>query len=570
MQVLSDDHPAETVVMMASAQVGKTEILLNWAGYTIDIRPSPMMLVLPTVGIAEDFSKQRVSGLVADTPTIAAKMGGRRGRKASNTILNKEFPGGMLLLRGANSAAGLRSTPVGKLAMDEIDGYPRDVDGEGDPIKLAEARARTFARRKFFYCSTPTIKGQSRIEEAYLETDQRKYHVPCPECGHAQTLEWDRLKFGKNSSHDDGTAEYECEDCEHRIQESSKEQMLRGGEWVAMVDDAPEGKIGFHINALYSPMGWISWNEIAEEWRACQGNPTRLRVFVNTILGQTWESKGERPDWEKLYLRREEYERGTVPKGGIILTAGVDVQGDRLEAEVVAWGLNQESWSVDYRVLSGDPAKDDVWERLDEEVLDQQYSHENGGTLTIQAMAVDEGYETKAVRNYCAPPRGPRRVFTVKGRDNHPISISNEKSTDSGAVRHVVGTNLLKEEIYGWLRKSIPEEDAEDFPRGWMHFPQYGQEYFKGLTAEQTVVKTVRGRLAYAWEKVYERNEPLDTRIYARAAAIRMGLDRWSEARWRNAIDATHQTVEEKKYGNNDRYKDKARNKRGRRKSDWL
>ena len=574
MDCLSDDHPCDTVVFMASAQVGKTEVLLNWAGYTIDIRPSPMMLVLPTVGIAEDFSKQRISGLVTDTPTIATKMGGTRGRSASNTILNKEFPGGMILLRGANSASGLRSVPVQKLAMDEIDGYPKDVDGEGDPVKLAEARLRTYgSRRKAFYCSTPTIKDQSRIEEAYEETDQRKYFVPCPHCGCSQILRFPQLKW---PSGEPENAAYECEACEELIDEHEKTKMLAGGNWVSTSEDGKPGKIGFHLNAIYSPAGWISWADIASEFIESKSNPLRLRTFVNTILGETWESKGEQPDWEKIYGRRERYHHGTVPEGAVVLTAGVDVQQDRLEVEVVGWGKGLESWSVDYQVIQGKPSELAVWEELDK-IRTKHYPHELGEALTVSAMFVDSGYSTQNVYAYCRRNH-PREVMAIRGRDNLNVPIGNPRAVDftqdgrkihGGAKFRYVGTNVLKDELYGWLMAPLPGDD-EEYPAGWCHFPERAQEYFKQLCSEKLVVKTVRGRTAYTWEKTRDRNEALDCRIYARAAAVSLELDRYSASRWQTLREQLkHKPVAMPVQDVNRDYRQSDRDGRGRRKGSF-
>lgn len=578
MDCLSADHPAETVVFMASAQVGKTEVLLNWAGWVMDLRPAPMMLVLPTVGIAEDFSKQRVSGLIEATPSLAAKIGASRGRGASNTILNKEFPGGMLLMRGANSAAGLRSVPVQYLAMDEIDGYPRDVDGEGDPVKLAEARARTFARRKFFYCSTPTIKGESRIEEAYLETDQRKCFVPCPHCGVDQVLKFSQLRWPKGHPE---KAAYLCEGCDDLIPETAKPWMLKNHRWVRTNPDAPPEKVGFHINALYSPLGWFSWAEIAAEFLDSHKSSFRLRTFVNTVLGETWESKGERPDWEKIYLRRGGYERGIVPEDGLVLTAGVDVQADRLECEVVAWGKGMKSWSVDYFVFPGDPARDETWDQL-AELIDRQWPHASGGTLSLSRMCIDSGYATASVYKFCSRYL-PTQVVAVKGRDNlvTPISAprpvqttAQGKHVRSGATLYHVGTDLLKDEIYGWLRQPLPEE-GEETPDGWASFPDYPQDYFQQLVSEQLVSRVSRGRVTWVWEKVQERNEALDCRVYARAGSIIMGLDRWTDDRWdsiRDALSAPPVPAGARSSAHDgDRdYGGARRGKSGRRRSDWF
>jgi phage terminase large subunit GpA-like protein len=282
-------------------------------------------------------------------------------------MLNKEFPGGQLIITGANSAVGLRSMPAQYALMDEIDGYPIDVDEEGSPIALVEARQRTFARRKRAKVSTPTISGKSAIEAAYQETDQRRFYVPCPDCGEMQPLEFPRLTWSKLGRPPE-RAVYECRACFFQIEEHHKTEMLARGEWIA---EAPDkiGKIrGYHLNALYAPLGWMSWGEIAAQFVKVHKDPEKFRVFVNTVLGEAWTMKGEAPEWEGLYRRRETYALKTVPAGAMFLTAGVDVQKDRVVYEVVGWGRGKRSWSIDYGELPGDTADldDGPWSQVDE------------------------------------------------------------------------------------------------------------------------------------------------------------------------------------------------------------
>ena len=265
--------------------------------------------------------------------------------------MQKSFDGGVLLFAGANSAAGLRSVPIRFLILDEVDAYPQDLDGEGSPIELAIARTRTFPNKKIYIVSTPTISGLSVIESEFLETDQNYYHVPCPYCGGMQPLTFSQLKWDEGRPE---TARYECVHCGARIEERHKVEMFAHGEWVASKPEKSNpDTIGFHLNSLYSPFGWQSWGEIAADFVKAKDNQSRLKVFVNTTLGETWAERGEAPPYKNLYNRRESYRTNSVPDDVCFITAGVDVQRDRLELEIVGWCADKRSYSIDYRVIDG-------------------------------------------------------------------------------------------------------------------------------------------------------------------------------------------------------------------------
>ena len=360
MDCLSPMSPIERTVFMKGAQIGGTECGNNWMGYIIHQAPGPMMAVQPTVEMAKRNSKQRIDPLIEESEVLRKLVRDPRSRDSGNTVLSKDFPGGVLVMTGANSAVGLRSMAARYLFLDEVDAYPGDVEGEGDPITLAMARTRTFARRKVFLCSTPKITGMSRIEAAYEESDRRRYFVPCPTCRDFQVLKFAQLRWPKGNPQ---AAVYVCEHCGQEIQNHQKHWMLAQGEWRAGTKG--DGKTaGFHISSLYSPVGWFSWGDAAKQFEQAQKNSSLLQVFVNTVLGETWTQLGEAPDWQKLYDRREDYKIGLVPRGGLFLTAGADVQKDRIEVEIAAWGRGKESWSVDYRVFEGDTSRPAVWEKL--------------------------------------------------------------------------------------------------------------------------------------------------------------------------------------------------------------
>lgn len=540
MDCLSANSPIERVVFMKGAQIGGTECGNNWLGYIIHQTPGPTLSVNPTVEMAKRNSKQRIEPLIEESPALRQLIKPARSKDSGNTILVKEFPGGILVMTGANSAAGLRSMPVRFLFLDEVDAFPGDVEDEGDPVALAEARTRTFARRKIYIVSTPTVKGLSRIEREYEASDQRRYMVPCPLCGAFQWLKFSQLKWPHNEP---DKAAYECEHCSQLFAEHHKTEMLANGYWQAHAQG--DGRTaGFHISSLYSPLGWRSWAEIARAWLDAQGSDASIKSFKNTELGETYVESGEAPEWHRLYDRREDYRTATVPMGGLFLTAGVDVQKDRLELEIVAWGRDRECWSVDYRVLQGDPAKADVWIALDA-VLAESFTHENGVNLAILKLAIDTGYATQEVYDWVRRQQGDR-VLAVKGVDrlgaplgapSHMDVTVEGKRKRRGLLVWPVGSSFAKSELYGCLRKDAPTDEQKEqgirYPAGFCHFPKYGEDYFKQLTAERLVTsKNKRGFPFREWRKERERNEALDCRVYARAAAASVGIDRFNETIW--------------------------------------
>ncbi len=546
MDSLSPSSPYQRVVLMKGAQLGGSECGNNFIGYVIHHAPGPMLAVQPTVELARRFSQQRIDPLIKESVVLRERVAPARARDSGNTILSKEFPGGILVMTGANSAVGLRSMPARYIFLDEIDAYPASAGEEGDPVMLAEARTRTFSwRRKVFLCSTPTIKGVSRIEREYEASDRRRYFVPCPFCGHKQILLFERLRWAKGKAE---TVAYYCDQCEARIEEHHKTRMLADGEWRAERASDDPLTVGFHISSLYSPYGWLSWERIARDWEAAQGNDEAMKGFKNSVLGETWVESGEAPDWQILCERREPYRLGKVSKGGLFLTAGADVQKDRIEVDIWAWGRGLESWLVDHIVIPGGPDDPAAWAAL-AQLLTQTWSHENGPHLTIAKLAVDSGYEAPAVYAWTRK-MGGAQVMAVKGAEgfNRASPVTGPTYVDvseggrkirRGAKLWVVAGSTFKTETYRFLRLVRPTtEELEDgalFPPGTVHLPEgIDSEWIKQLTAEQLVtVKTKRGFSRLEWQKLRERNEALDCRVYARAAAWIVGIDRFSEARWK-------------------------------------
>jgi phage terminase large subunit GpA-like protein len=547
MDHLSPSHPCQRVVFMKGAQTGGTEAGNNFLGYVIHHAPGPILAVQPTVELAKRFSQQRVEPLIEASPILRERIAPARSRDSGNTVLAKTFPGGILVLTGANSAVGLRSMPARYLFLDEVDAYPPSADEEGDPVALAEARTRTFAwRRKVFLVSTPTIRGLSRIEREYEASDQRRYFVGCPHCGHRQFFVFERLRWDKRRPE---TAAYHCEACDGRIEERHKTAMLAQGEWRATSTSADPLTVGFHISSLYSPLGWLSWERIARDWLAAQGSDEAIRSFKNGVLGETWLESGEAPDWQRLYDRREPWPASAVPSGGLFLTAGADVQKDRIEVDVWAWGRGLESWLIEHIVVEGGPEQARTWTGLDA-LLARTWSHASGAAMALSRLAIDTGYEAPAVYAW-ARRAGFAQVAPVKGVEgfNRASPVSGPTFVDAtdggkrlrrGARLWTVAVSSFKAETYRFLRLERPTDEERAvgvrFAPGTIHLPGWAEsEWCKQFVAEQLVTtRTKRGFQKLEWQKLRERNEALDCRVYARAAAWIAGADRWGDDKWRD------------------------------------
>lgn len=511
--VLNDPH-VETIVMMSSAQVGKTELLLNIIGYYIDYDPSPMLLLQPTLQMAEAFSKDRLAPMLRDTPALKNSVKDPRARDSGNTLLHKTFAGGHITMAGANSPASLASRPIRIFLADEVDRYPVSAGTEGDPLSLGGKRTTTFFNRKKVYTSTPTVKGASRIEDAYEKSDQRRYYVPCPHCGEKEPLKWKQIMWDKaeDGTHLPKTARYVCEHCGSEWHDHQKiSQMRKGGEWVSESEEVFRGTAGFHLNELYSP--WKKWYEVVQDFLEAQTDTELLKTWTNTSLGETWEEEGDQVEDTFLYSRREDYQ-ADLPDGVLVVTMGADVQEDRIECEVVGWGMGEESWNIDYRIFHGDTSSFAVWDEF-AEFMDYEYDHENGNILNIAATAIDSGYRTQLVYDFVKKMRNKgKRCFAVKGVSGagRPL-VAKSKGKGGSANRKVdlytLGVDDAKMLIHSRLKIS-------DVGAGYCHFPMdRDEEYFLQLTAEKLVTKYRRGFPYREWVKTRTRNEAVDNRVYA-------------------------------------------------------
>lgn len=529
------DPDTDEIVVMSSAQVGKSELINNIIGYYIDYDPSPMLLMQPTLEMAEAYSKDRIAPMIRDTPTLTKKVNSPKAKDGNNTLLQKKFAGGHLTLVGANSPASLASRPVRIVLADEVDRFPSSAGTEGDPLSLAQKRTKTFWNYKWITVSTPTIKGASRIEMEYEESTKEQWSVSCPSCGKLQPYSWPQIRF-------DSVA-MECVHCKE--QHAEVEWKSRPGQWIARNPEAT--KRGFHLNALASP--WEKWSRIIEEFKSAKRKGTEnLKTWVNTTLGESWEDKTNDQDHEKLISRRIRY-NCDVPKEALVLTAGVDVQDDRLEVEVVGWAINDVSYGINYKIFYGDPGQDAVWNQVDAFLMND-FIRNDGVTLNISAVCIDSGgHYTNEVYDFCKA-REHRRIFAIKGKGGAGIAYINKPNKVGRQSVHLftIGVNEGKDIIYSRLKNEF-----EDKP-GYCYFPVekekgYDEAYFVGLTAERKVTRFVGSALKIDWVKRSSniRNEPLDLRNYALAAFRILNPDMKYLAENQLTGNVFNQTVKRKK-----------------------
>ena len=519
MDVMGDRH-TRRVTLMWSAQTGKTECVNNGIGYYLAQDPKSVMMMQPTLSDLKTWTETKLTPMIIDTPAVGGVIAKPRAREGVNNAYMKSYPGGFLMFAWSGSPNTMRGRSAPIIVGDEIDGYT--MTEEGEPMELLWQRAATFGdQRKRIETSTPTIKHFSKIEKAYEAGDKRRYYMPCPHCGGYQHFQWAHVRWEKDEAgnHLPETARYICEHCGGEIRDKHKPAMLAAGEWRA---ERPfRGHASFHLNELYSP--WRTFADVVQSFLDKKASGC-LQTFVNVSLAETWEETGEQVDESGLMARREEYHtrdgRVLVPMGGVVLTAGVDVQPDRLECEVVAWGRGEESWSVDYNIIYGDPDFPEVWQELDD-YLDGRWMHESGVPLSIYATAIDSGgANTQAVYGYCKKRRAARR-FAIKGQGGEGIPIVSaptKRKTGRRGGRPVELFSLGVDQAKTLLYKRLPLDG--DGP-GHCHFPaHYQEEYFRQLTAEKCVTRYVKGFPKREWIKTYTRNEGLDCRVYAYAALL--------------------------------------------------
>ena len=558
MKALSPSSRAKEISVIKGAQLGYTEILKAKICYNAEHNPVPTMYVQKTKDAAEDFSTQKLDPTIEAMPILDEVLGTKKPKNLSNSWNNKGFPGGFVVMGGANSGAFLRSKSISDALVDEEDSFKANIDGEGSPVSMIRKRQANFPMSKMGRISTPKIKETSTIEPAYLAGSQERYYVPCPCCnphnlptgtyfvigwtkgkGEGSYITWDKDKNKEAILDDEGIPTgicLVCETCDGKIPEHKKTWMLDRGKWMSQKDspDRPY-EVGdveypsFQISSLYSPLGFFSWKDAVKEWFEYKnsGDKALLQVFVNQTLGESYTSAGQDISSNWLYERREEY-LSPVPLGGLVLTAGVDVQADRLEVEVTAWGLREESYSVAYKVFQGDTGslgdengmdgfgRPTSWTLLDDFLM-ETFEHESGVKMPIECTLVDSKYRSAKVHEFCKL-REHRRIFPhygMEGWGKGNIERPKRRSEKHGTYHFKIFVDEIKSTIYSLLANPVPGP-------GYQHFPikdEFSEKYFNGLTAENKKVKQVNGTAVQYWEcPAHVRNEPLDCRVYSYAA----------------------------------------------------
>lgn len=524
MDDLSAHSPVQRVTVKKPAQGGVTEIALNWIGYVMDEHPVPMLVVLPTLEVRKRWAKQRLDPMLTDTPRLASLFDAKRSRDGSNSEDLKDFPGGMLILGGANSPASLSSMPICYVVCDELNRFPWEAGKEGDPLGLIDQRTKAFTRRKVLLISTPTVKGQSRISDEYELSDQRRLLVPCPHCATFIELIWQREDgaLSLDQSKSSGRVWYTCQKCGGGIEEHSKASMLAEHRWQPRV---PERTLhhGYHWNGLYTPVGLgFTWREMLEKWNEAQTDSTKLTTFRNTDLAIDDEEDGESLDNVSLLSRVEKYAEALVFD---LVVAGVDIQKDRIEFTAYGYKRHkkadgqpdtEEAWALDHVVLPGNTAEAAVWDDLDDALA----------AAGVQLAGIDAGYNTQMVNAFVEKRRWCVALKGVEGM-NRPIVEDERKRRQRlrqrrkrGVPQEPIGVDTAKATIYARLRRDLHGP-------GFIHYPDsaaFDAEFFAQLTAEKLVTRVKRGRPYQEWKKERPRNEALDCAVYGLAAFLLAGV----------------------------------------------
>jgi phage terminase large subunit GpA-like protein len=520
LDAIDDPETGEMVAMMASQVTGKTETLNNIVGEKIDIDPCPMLMVQPTLALAEVWSKDRLATMLRDTPCLRGKVKDARSRDADNKILHKRFPGGQISIAGANSAASLAGRPIRIVFFDEVDRYPDSAGTEGDPIALAERRTESFPDAFLIKTSTPTIRGVSRIEKAFELSDKRFWFVEFPCCGHSTNLRWEMIRW---QDRDPKTAHIECPICKAKMNDADRRLMVKNGKWQAT---APfKGIRGYHMNGIYClfrpkrPFKNRLEQMVAAFLKAKSEGKQSLKVWTNTFLAETWQEEAERIVAHELAKRAEDY-GPDAPEKVLMIVAGTDVQRNRLEVGIAGVGVGEEIWGLEYRVFPGDPRQPGVWRDHDDFILRRKWKRADGVELTLAAGCVDsgDGETTDDVYKY-TKPRFAQKIFATKGANQSamPIVSGMMRAGRRRCPYYRLGTDTAKSTIYGRLK-------IEEHGPGYIHFPKrfeagFDENYFAGLTSEELRKEYNRGRERLRWVKPEgARNEPLDIAVMWLAA----------------------------------------------------
>lgn len=520
------------IALQKGHQLGGSACGENFIGHAITHAAGNVLAVFATIDDAEKWVLDRFEPMRQSTPELRKRIPDAGNRDSENTKLRKKFPGGMLNLVSATKAGRLKSTTVRYVLLEEIDEYLLNVDGQGNPIELAENRTSNFGRRaKIFANSTPTIEGRSQIAKLHDQGDQRRYFVHCPDCQHPQFFSWKNMRWREG---DPETTLYHCEECGTGNPEHAWK--TRGYDEAYWMPTAPgDGKTAsFHLSALYAPIGWRPWIELARDWLAAQTDVDKMIAFVNNALAETWKDRSAETRWETIKRRAEPYVLRTIPRGCLAITAAVDTQNDRLEVLLTGWGRHMTHWTLDYIVIHGDPATPQPWAELDK-LRETPLVNQFGVPMRIELCGIDSGGgRTQDVYDYCRT-RQHQGVFALKGRsDKHRPIIGRPTQVDvtrkgttlkNGVQLWPVGTDTAKSKIFGALAL---DEDADLEDRRYRYPDGLDDEFFKQLCAE--AYNAAKDR----WDKLRPRNEVLDLHVYALACAYhpRLRLHQAQESDW--------------------------------------
>lgn len=567
-----DDPSIWKVICKKSSQVGWTDgVLLNYLGRRIDIDPCPIVGMFGKDADAKDFDETKFTPMVEVTPRLADKIPITKGRDKDNRANFKGFPGGFMKTGGSNSPAISKSTPAPVIFVEEPDNCNTNVKGEGDSISNLENRLKTFRRRKSIWGGTPTIKGLSRVDQAYQVSDQRMFYVPCHHCGEAHVLAWENVIWQDDpaQSHEvygkaiPDTAVYVCPHCGGTWNNHEKNRNVK--RLYPKAHAAFHGIAGFYINEIYSPFPGSDLPRLVEKWLEAQhamdnGDDTKLRSFYNNTLGLAYEYSSGLPDTEKLASRAEDYAELTAPHGALVVSVGVDVQHDRLAVIIRGWGRGEESWLLYWGELYGStmllqapdpvtrqPVLQGAWADL-ESLLTRKIPHASGGKLKISAVSIDssDGQTSDAVYGYVRR-RLARNYMAVKGASHdlegkkeifsQPSQAVDTNSQNSKAHKHglrpfIVGTSRAKDLVLGADEKAGRIKLTGSGP-GRMHtYKGVRPDYFEQLTSEiKAPHKTQRNKRQWQ-QKSGVRNEALDAEVYALHAARSLKIHLWKEERW--------------------------------------
>lgn len=527
--MLAVTEPGVTkITVMGPTQLLKTEFINNVCGYFIHQDASPIIVMQPIEKLCDTWATDRLAPMIRDTPVLTELIADSKERDSGNTKLHKLFPGGHITVVSAGSPSDVASRPVRVVLMDEVDKYK--VSGqEGDPEKLIEQRTETFWNALSIAVCSPTLEGSSKIAARFAESDQRFFHGLCPHCGNLEKLQWQQVRYEENEP---STAQYECSHCQVLWSEDDRLKAVSKGKYIA--SKPFNGHAGFHVNAIASP--WQPLSRMVEKFIEAKKDHEKMKVFVNTSLAETWRPSVELPDYERLYERREPYVIGQVPGDQVkFLSMGVDIQADRIEAQIVGWTRDKQSYTLDYKIIPGATHTDEPWIELRKLIQSSFTVSATTREMPISFTCIDSGFNTSKVHSF-VQQFSPNKVRAIKGSDSlqtyfkmgSDISANFDGSKDKFAHKTwIVGSSFLKTELFNNLK--LPVEDSEGVsPSGYAHFPEFDLEFFRGICSEALSLE--KGK--YVWEKVFRRNEPLDTFNYARVAASMFGLDRFKQQEW--------------------------------------